>query len=232
MATRKRPAGKGTDTRIPRILRDSPTGYFTDALTRLGVGGWMHGVVPVNPKARMIGFAVTARLAPRRGIDKAPYTVYEMIRTFEPGSVLVLEGCGTDTSVFGGNMALQGQVHGLGGMVTDGCCRDYAEMAALRMPVFCQGRTVRLPHDIELVDHGVPITCGGAQVRPGDLVVGDSDGVLVVPASAVEAIEAEVADIARLERRFARAIRAGAPIGRITDILKAKKIPVTGRKPS
>lgn len=204
-------------------LRSVPTGVATDALTRLGLDGWMDGVLPVSPKGRVAGLAVTLRFAPRRGVDQSARNIYELIRTFEPGSVLVIEAGGTGTSVFGGNMATQAQVQGLGGMITDGHCRDFPEMVALKMPVFCGGRTVRLPNDLELVAHDLPITCGGAQVRPGDFVIGDADGVVIVPASEVEAVLYQAEDLARVEKELGRAIKAKAPMAKINAILKRKK---------
>ena len=204
-------------------LRSVPTGVATDALTRLGLYGWMDGVLPISPKGRVAGLAVTLRHAPRRGVDQSARNIYELIRTFEPGSVLVIEAGGTRTSVLGGNMATQAQVQGLAGMITDGHCRDFPEMAALKMPVFCMGRTVRLPHELELVAHNLPITCGGAQVRPGDFVIGDADGVVVIPGGEIEAVLYQAEDIARVEKELGNAIKAKTPMATINDILKRKK---------
>ena len=199
------------------------TGVVTDALTRLGLDGWMDGVLPVSPKGRVAGPAVTLRYAPRRGADRSARSIYALIRTFAAASVLVIEAGGTRTSVFGGNMATQAQVQGLAGMITDGHCRDFAEMVALKMAVFCRGRTVRLPNELELVAHDVPITCGGAQVNPGDFVIGDADGVVVIPGGELEAVLYQAEDIARVERDLGKAIAAKAPMAKINAILKRKK---------
>lgn len=216
---------KSVQTHARRItkLRAVPTGVATDALVRLGLEGWMDGVLPVSPMARVAGPAATIRYAPRRGTGQPARSIYELIRTFEPGSVLVIESGGTRTSVFGGHMAAQGQVHGLAGMITDGRCRDFPEMAALEMPVFCAGRTVRLPSHLELVAHDVPISCGGAQVRPGDFIIGDADGVVVVPASETEAFLRQADDIARIEKELGQAIRAKASMTDIHAILERKR---------
>ena len=85
------------------------------------------------------------------------------------------------------------------------------------------GRTVGLPHELELVAHNVPITCGGAQVRPGDFVIGDADGVVVIPGSEFEAVLYQAEDIARVEKELGKAIKAKAPMARINAILKRKK---------
>ncbi len=209
--------------RVLAKLRSVPNGVATDALTRLGIGGWMDGVLPVSPKGRVAGPAVTLRFAPSRGVDGSARNIYALIRTFAPGSVLVIEALGTRTSVFGGNMATQAQVQGLAGMITDGHCRDFPEMVALKMPVFCGGRSVRLPHELELVADGVPITCGGAQVRPGDFIIGDADGVVVIPGGAAEAVLYQAEEVARIEKELGRAIKAKAPMAKINAILKRKK---------
>lgn len=205
-------------------LRGIQTGIITDALTRLGIGGWMQGVYPAREDARVFGPAATIRFGPRRGVDQLPMSFYEVIRGIEPGSVLVIEAQGTDTSVFGDNIATCGQVQGLAGMVSDARARDFSEIRSLDMPVFCQGPTIRLPIDIELVAHGVPITCGGAQVNPGDIVMGDGDGVVVIPGGAVRDVLFQAEDMAVVEGDLARAVRTGASVKAIAAILARKKI--------
>ena len=222
MTKRKSPRAAARARLLDR-LESVPTGVATDALTRLGLDGWMDGVLPLSPEALVAGPAVTLRFGPRRGVGGLAKSMYELIRSFEPGSVLVIEAGGTRTSVFGGNMAAQGQTHGLAGMITDGHCRDFPEMVALEMPVFSGGRTVRLPHDIEAVARDVPISCGGAQVRPGDFIIGDADGVVVVPDSEAEAVLYQAEDILRIEEELGRAIAAKAAMTKINAILKRKK---------
>ena len=185
-------------------------------------GGWT-ACCRYRPRAAWRGPRSPFALGPRRGADQSARNIYELIRTFEPGSVLVIEAGGARTSVFGGNMATQAQVQGLAGMITDGHCRDYAEMVALKMPVFCMGRTVRLPHELELVAHNVLVTCGGAQVHPGDFILGDADGVVVIPGGEIEAVLYQAEDIARVEKELGRAIKAKAPMAKINAILKRKK---------
>ena len=212
MAKTKASARPRGDVGRIRRFGGVPTGFFTDALTRLGLDGWMDGVFPAAAGDRVAGPAVTLRMAPGRGADRSSANIYELIRTFDPGAVLVIETGGTNTSAFGENTAAHAQVQGLVGIVTDGRCRDFAEIAALAMPVFCCGPTVRLPNPLELVAHNVPISCGGAQVRPGDLVVGDADGVVVVPKAYLQAVFDEVDDIAQLEKELEKAIKTRAPI--------------------
>ena len=170
---------------LDRLRNRIVTGVVTDALTRLSLDGWMDEVLPMRPDTVVIGPAYTVRCAPRRGVDGLGKNLYQIIRECERDDVLVIEALGTNTSVFGGNIANCGDVQGLAGIVTDGRCRDYGESSKLRMGVFCRGPTVRLPNDIEIVAQDVPITCGGAQVNPGDLIVADIDGVCVIPSSKI-----------------------------------------------
>jgi 4-hydroxy-4-methyl-2-oxoglutarate aldolase len=214
------PAGAVLDRIRDRLV----TGVITDALTRMGLDGWMDEVLPMRPDAVVIGPAYTVRCAPRRGTDGLGKTLYQIIRECRRGDVLVIEATGTNTSVFGNNIARTGDVHGLAGMVTDGRCRDYGESARLRMGVFCRGPTVRLPNDIEIVAQNVPISCGGAQVNPGDLIVADIDGVCVVPSSKMEQTLIEVEDILEIEDEIRKVIDSEGPITDIQALLKRKKI--------
>jgi 4-hydroxy-4-methyl-2-oxoglutarate aldolase len=205
------------------LLREHGTGVVTDALTRLGLHGWMQGVLPAAPNGRVLGPAVTVRYGPRRGADRLDMTLYEVIRDLEPGSVLVIAAERTRTSVLGGNIARCGEVQKLAGIVTDGHCRDYLEIASLEMPVFCAGPTNMLPHDIELVGRNAPISCGGAQVNPGDLIFGDGDGVLIIPSGQIETVLRDLEFVIAIETQLAHAVSSEAPLGTIKDILRRKK---------
>lgn len=211
--------------RIDPRLRKLVTGVVTDTLARMGLDGWMTGVFPARTDATVVGPAVTVRYSPRRGADQLGRSYYEIIHSCKPGDVLVIEAGGTQTSVFGGNMATYGQVNGLAAMITDGRCRDFGEMMRMKMPVFCQGPTVRLPMELEVTGFNVPITCGGSQVNPGDLVVADIDGVVVIPKSRLEDVLREYKLLESVESDLAKACQTGVPPADILAILKRKKKP-------
>ncbi len=214
----------GAAAAILQRLRDRlVTGVVTDALTRMGLDGWMDEVLPMRPDSVVVGPAYTVRCGPRRGTDGLGKNLYQIIRECEPGDVLVIDGIGTRTSVLGNNIARTGDVHGLAGIVTDGHCRDYGESARLRMGVFCRGPTVRLPNELEIVAQDIPITCGGAQVNPGDLIVADVDGVCVIPSSRIEKALIEVEEILGIEDEIRQVIESKGPISDIQALLKRKK---------
>jgi 4-hydroxy-4-methyl-2-oxoglutarate aldolase len=208
---------------LQRIRDRLATGVVTDALTRLGLDGWMDEVLPMRPDAVVVGPAYTVRCAPRRGTDGLGKTLYQIIRECQRGDVLVIEAIGTGSSVFGGNIARTGDVHELAGIVTDGRCRDWGQSSKMRMGIFCRGPTVRLPHDLEIVAQNAPITCGGAQVNPGDLIIADIDGVCVVPSSKTEQLLIEAEEILEIEDKIAEVIDKAGPIADIHTLLTLKK---------
>jgi regulator of RNase E activity RraA len=91
------------------------------------------------------------------------------------------------------------------------------------MGVFCRGPTVRLPNDLEIVAQNIPITCGGAQVIPGDLIVADIDGVCVIPSLKIEQALTEIEDILEIEAEISEVISKNGPMGDILALLKRKK---------
>lgn len=102
--------------------------------------------------------------------------------TIAPGEVLVADAGGvTDVAMFGGVTTLEAVRRKLGGLVIDGAVRDIAESIALKYPIFARGVVPRGPHKAFGGEMDVAIACGGLPVRPGDLVLGDDDGIVVVP---------------------------------------------------
>jgi 4-hydroxy-4-methyl-2-oxoglutarate aldolase len=139
-----------------------------------------------------------------------------------PGSVIVVEAGDTDYAVSGGNVCLVAQRHGIAGFVVDGVIRDLAEAREARFPLFARG-VIPIPGAKDAV--GVlngPVRCGGVDVRPGDIVVADEEGIVVVPAdraaALLKAAEAKAAkDAAETLDAWEKAHRA-----RIEEILRKK----------
>jgi len=201
------------------------SGVVTDALVRLGLDGWMDYVSPMQPEGRLVGRAVTVKYAPKRGTGGCKENLYSIIRRCQPGDVLIIDALGTDCWILGENVAHAALYGELAGIVLDGRVRDAAEIREMSLPVFCRGASVR-PHApfMELVDYNVPINCAGAQVHPGDIIVGDADGIVVVPASKLPEVMVQVRDIAALELEQEEAIAQGKSLEVIGEILRRKKI--------
>lgn len=126
------------------------------------------------------------------------------------GSVLVAELGGVDNGHWGEVMAVAAQARGLLGLVIDGGVRDREEQAALNFPVFSRGGTVRGTRKDVPGHPAVPVTVGGLVVRTGDLVVGDVDGIVVLPADRVSAVLDAADERVKKEQEIFAELRAGA----------------------
>ncbi len=207
-------------------LRSVEAGMISDCMMRLGLSGWMDGVRPVQPgMRRAVGTARTLLFGPKRGEGQWTTSMYRTIASLSPGDVLVFATGGTVENLMGDNMATFAQLHGLAACVTDSTVRDSAGMMDLSMPVYARGTAVRLPLNMEPIALDVPVSCGGAQVRPGDAVVGCEDGVLVLPESRIEDVLYQLEDIEACERDLSSAIKRRASLEEIEAVLKRKKSP-------
>ncbi|HZV51384.1 MAG TPA: RraA family protein [Candidatus Dormibacteraeota bacterium] len=208
-----------------RRLAELPTAALSDALDALGLAGTMGGISPLWGRSpyRMVGTARTVLQAPRR-VDAAPGVSYTkhlglVDGGLRPGDVvLVSTPSRVAASSWGFLLSLRCKVRGVAGTVLDGTVRDPAEILELGYALFVrtdQSCPAGSKFRLETVAVDVPITCGGVLVSPGDIVVGDDSGVVVIPPARVaEVIEGATAIVAR-ERELARVIRAG---GRFADV--------------
>jgi regulator of RNase E activity RraA len=179
----------------------------------------LDGVRPLAPGMRLAGPARTLRFVPfrpdlfaERGGGFNPQK--QAFDTIDAGAVLVIEARGVpEAGTLGDILALRARHRGAAGVVSDGGVRDADAVVATGLPVFAKG-----PHPSVLGRRHVPwetdvvITCGGAAVVPGDFVVGDADGVLVVPAALVNEVLAEAERDESRDAWIAARIAEGAPI--------------------
>ena len=141
------------------------------------------------------------------GASDSNLMLHKALDLAQPGDVIVVDAGGCmHRSIMGGLMAHYAMLRGLGGIIIDGCIRDYEELKALSIPIYARGVTPNGPYKNGPGEINTPIVCGGRPVFPGDLVVGDSDGVLVLRCSEVEKILRDVnilmekeADIMRVQ---------------------------------
>lgn len=177
-------------------LGELPTQTLVDGLW---VNDWpqsmIQGARPLFPGMQMVGRAVTLRFVPHRpdiladkpkGEASPEYTAFELCG---PTEVLVASSVGPWESIGGDIKFLRLKQRSVAGVVTDGSVRDTAQLREYGLPVFAhastakQGPAVMQPWAVNDV-----ISCGGVVVRPGDVIVGDDDGVVVVPATMAEAV--------------------------------------------
>lgn len=176
----------------------------------------IDGLQSTRPSSRLVGLARTLRFIPNRedlfvshgGGYNAQKRAFDSLR---PDDVLVIEARGeTGTGTVGDILALRAQVNGAAGLVTDGGVRDVAAVAALEMPTyFANAHPAVLGRKHVPWDTDLTIACGGASVQPGDVIVGDADGVLVIPPHLIEEIVADAIEQEREETFIAEMVAAG-----------------------
>ena len=182
----------------------------------------ISNIAPVNPATpRLFGPAYTLRYIPMREDLATPAAMADQnnpqrrsIEVAPPGSVIVVDTHGMDLSgTFGDILVARLRVRGVAGVVSDGPMRDVAELRKMDFPVFARGNAAPPSYASMLaVDAQVPISCGGVAVFPGDLVVGDADGVVVLPPHIAEAVVRDALDQDRIEAFLRQRVEAGASI--------------------
>ena len=189
------------------------TPNVSDALDRLGVNGAPHGILPLWPGAKtLVGRAVTMKLVPvDQGSESPVLGTLEAILAGQPGDILVIDHGGrTDVNSLGGVATFTAVRHGLIGSVIDGVTRDVDDMQAMGFAVYGKGiiqQSIR--NRCAFGGHSMQVQLAGVTVSPGDLIMADPNGVVVVPgAQAPEALKL-AQEFADTEERVKDAIARG-----------------------
>jgi regulator of RNase E activity RraA len=215
--SRRNPSAPQADAAILETLRGIAVALLSDNLHR-SVGS--VGLSPYHRPRPMAGTAVTVRT---RGGDNL-----EILRAFEfcrSGDVIVVD-CGGDVTnaVVGGILSYYGSTIGLSGMVIDGAIRDVAEIGGRDFPVYARGVNHRGPYKDGPGEINVPVSVGGMVVNPGDIIVGDQDGLLAfAPAEAARLIEQAQAQ-ARKEAQTMQAMKEGRWDRSFIAALEARRV--------
>jgi regulator of RNase E activity RraA len=214
--------GETLDPAVLGQLAGAGTATVSSQLARRGLRSvLLHGVCPVSRGRSLVGVARTVRFVPAREDLTSPdlvrdpdYPQRAMIEHARPGDVLVFDCRGELGAAAVGDLLLTRlEARGAAGLVADGAVRDAAAIAEMAIPVFAAGATP-LAHTSrhQAVDSDVPIACGGVQVRPGDVMLGDADGVLCIPRSLAAEVARDAAEQAALEQFVLAKLRGGAPL--------------------
>ncbi len=187
----------GTDT------QPLPLGNYCDADAR--VRAMDHGVRPLANTMSVIGPAFTVSSPPGQNL-----AIHRAIARAQPGEVLVVAMSGDCRfGPFGEILALACQQRGIAGLVLDGTVRDGNDIEALGFPVFCRGLAPSGTRKEQPGELGGSIRCGGVSVDPGDIIVADRDGVVVIPSEAMADVREALQAIAVKEARVKAGIAAG-----------------------
>jgi regulator of RNase E activity RraA len=209
---------------VERLSRVS-TATLTSQLLRRGFREtFLQGLHPQRPDLKMVGVARTLRYVPSRE-DRGMRVDYDnrtdiqriAVEQIQPGEVLVIDARGDlGAASFGHIIATRIMKRGAAGLVTDGALRDRPAFAHLDLPSYCRGSHATTSSVAHLAaDMDVPIGCAGVLVVPGDVVVGDAEGVVVIPRSlAAEVAEGAVEQESREDWALER-VQAGEAV---TDV--------------
>lgn len=206
---------------IDRLVKLS-TGLVADALDRLSYRSQVMDprLRPLYPAAVVAGRALTALAVPTTQIASTPFKgQLEMIDALRPGDVLVASTSGFyAAALLGDLLCTRARLQGCRGMIVDGAIRDRQRIMAMEFPIFA---TALSPADslgrMEVIARNTSIVCGGVSVNPGDLILADGDGVVVVPSEVAERAIAEAEDKARAEALVEEELRQGKPVVSVFD---------------
>jgi regulator of RNase E activity RraA/2-keto-4-pentenoate hydratase/2-oxohepta-3-ene-1,7-dioic acid hydratase in catechol pathway len=200
-------------------LRAVSTATLASLLRKRGLNGLtLDGLRSTRPGTRMAGYARTVRYLPLRedltGRSAGLNAQKQAIEETRPGEVLVIEARGETTAgTIGDILALRAQVRGAAGIVTDGAVRDSAALARLEIPAYHAA-----VHPAVLGRRHVPwetqvaVACAGVTIQPGDIIVGDADGVIVLPPALAAEVLADAREQERQEEFIAVRVAEGESI--------------------
>ncbi len=210
------------EPRVLEILSGITTATLTTLLLKKGLRNvWIRGARPLRAgQPRLIGRAFTLRFVPARE-DLAtpeswssPVSTRAAIEDMPAGCIAVVDAMGVaDAGIFGDILCARMQKRGVAALVTDGVVRDQAGVLGTGLPVWCSGAAA--PPSVAgltFVDWQQPIACGGVAVFPGDVLVVDDDGAVLIPAALLEDMLLLAPEQERLESWIMAEVEAGAAL--------------------
>ena len=227
----RHPAPDNRPAEVLEGLRQVSTATLAALLRKRGLNTLtLDGLRSTRPEQKMAGYARTVRYLPLREDLSAAYgggmnAQKRAIEAIRPGEVLVIEARGESAAgTIGDILALRAQVRGAAGIVTDGAIRDSEALARLDLPVYH-----RAVHPAVLGrrhvpwETGVTVACAGVTIQPGDLLVGDADGIVVLPPKIAADVLAEAREQERQEQFIAERVAAGESVDGLFPLPEARR---------
>ena len=198
------------------IFREVSSSNISDAMHRKGA---MKGILPINLGSKIVGRAVTVQTF--AGDWAKPV---EAIDLAGPGEVLVIYNGSNFIAPWGGLATLSCKIKGIEGAVIDGAVRDVNEIREMNYPIFSSGITPNAGDPKGMGEINSEITCGGQAVRPGDYIVGDESGVVVIPKERAYEIARRAKEVEKTESRLYEEIKRGSTLSQVTKLKKWEKV--------
>jgi len=204
-----------TEEEVREIFSKVSTANISDALHR---GETLKEILPISQGLKMVGKAFTVRTYP--GDWAKPV---EAVDQAKEGEVIVVDAGGVGPAVWGELASHSAKGKKIAGVVINGAIRDLIEIRNIGFPAFAKIITPQAGEPKGLGEIGVPITISGIRISPGDWVIGDDDGVIVVPENKAVEIANRAMDVLEKENRIRKEISQGGTLGYITEVLKWEK---------
>jgi regulator of RNase E activity RraA len=204
------------------LLQGVSTATLTTVLLKKGLRNvWIRGSAPLSKgQGRRVGEAFTLRFVPARedlatpASWSSPTSTRGAIEAMPEGCIAVVDAMGTaDAGIFGDILASRMARRGVAALVTDGVMRDLAGVLTTGLPIWCRG--VAAPPSVAgltFVGWQAPIGCGGVAIFPGDSIVADDDGAVVIPAALLDAVVAEAVEQERMEGWIMQEVARGVEL--------------------
>ena len=209
------------------FLKRTPTGDLTDAMRRLGISGYTKGIYRLQDNTpNMVGPALTVQYIPKQpGQSAKGPGQFAIARMCTEGQVLVVAAQNTKCWLTGGNVARVAELAGAAGIVVDGCIRDKAEIVSHAMPFYCKGTDTKpYAEELQLAAVNIPIDIDGCRINPGDMVVGDEDGIVVIPADQLEQVIYQAEEIGEIEVQLAQAVEQQVSLEELNTVSSRKSV--------
>lgn len=204
-----------------KLLEAVSTSILSDALEMVGVRGQCNGLFSPAAGVRVFGRAFTVRISPHNPKS----TVHdEYMEDLRPGDVVMLDGRGVEGALWGDLRSIVAQRLGAVGTVVEGAARDGDACLKMGYPVFSRSRSPLSGGGRAWIEaKQVPVVIGGVWVEPGDLIFGDGDGVVVLPAMREQEILAKAEALEAADSKMTAALREGMPLAEARRQFGVKK---------
>ena len=192
------------------------TSTISDILDEMGLDCLVSGVRGVREDFRLVGPALTIKeiSGPLGTYKTEDFQMGKLIDMAQPGDVLVFDNSGREISTWGGLASTAAKEKGIQGVIVDGGSRDADEVAALGFPVFSRHITPRTARTrIKMLEMNGVIQCGGIRVRPGDIVVADPTGIIIIPTEKAEEVLEKAKGMEAVEEHFVEELKKGKTFG-------------------
>ena len=201
-------------------LRVLDTCAVSDAQDKLGIKGTVIGILPLYETGRIAGRVVTFKLKTKGNETTTRHLGTSAVEAADPGDVIVCDHRGrTDVAGWGGILSTAAKTKGVAGVIIDGASRDVDEAKGLGLPLFAKA-AVPLTARGRIVEESTnePIEIGGVSLAPGDYVIADNSGVVIVPQDRVAEVVPEAENIVAREQAMAKDVMAGTSVVEVMGI--------------